>query len=56
VEVEETIEHVVTKEEIEANGLQEVLEPGDTIEIPTEEEVAIEEEAVIETPKKKGKK
>lgn len=33
------IKHTVTKEEIKDNNLEEVLEPGDEIEIPTEEDV-----------------
>lgn len=36
--VEETIEHEVSEEEIKENGLEDVLEPGDKIEIPVEEE------------------
>jgi hypothetical protein len=31
---EETIEHIVTEQEITDNNLSEVLEAGDTIEIP----------------------
>ena len=41
--VEETIEHEVSEEEIKENELEEVIEPGDKIEIPVEEETTNQE-------------
>jgi hypothetical protein len=38
-----TISHNVTKEEIKDNNLEEVLEPGDEIEIPVEETELVNE-------------
>lgn len=38
---EPVIEHEVTAEEIKDNGLEEVLKPGDKIEIPVKEEKVI---------------
>ena len=52
---EETITHEVTAEEIADNNLGEVLEPGDTIEIPVAEEV-VEESPVVEAEVTEEKK